>query len=169
MDFGNEILRNFREAPHVRDIVLTDDQEKAVEEIKKDLQSSHPMDRLLCGDVDFGKTEVAFRAAFKTILSGGQVALLCPTTLLCRQHYQRAVERFSLYGVKIAQFSRFVPDSIQKEQIKLIKEGKIHLIIGTHRLLSKDIEIPNLKLLMLLVSLMIPVLAQKIPTEKKVL
>ncbi len=126
---------------------LTDDQEKAVEEIKKDLQSSHPMDRLLCGDVGFGKTEVAFRAAFKTILSGGQVALLCPTTLLCRQHYQRAVERFSLYGVKIAQFSRFVPDSIQKEQIKLIKEGKIHLIIGTHRLLSKDIEIPNLKLL----------------------
>lgn len=126
---------------------LTDDQEKAVEEIKKDLQSSHPMDRLLCGDVGFGKTEVAFRAAFKTILSGGQVALLCPTTLLCRQHYQRAVERFSLYGVKIAQFSRFIPDSIQKEQIKLIKEGKIHLIIGTHRLLSKDIEIPNLKLL----------------------
>ena len=126
---------------------LTDDQEKAVEEIKKDLQSSHPMDRLLCGDVGFGKTEVAFRAAFKTILSGGQVALLCPTTLLCRQHYQRAVERFSLYGVKIAQFSRFVPDSIQKEQIKLIKEGKIHLIIGTHSLLSKDIEIPNLKLL----------------------
>ena len=126
---------------------LTDDQEKAIEEIKRDLESPHPMDRLLCGDVGFGKTEVAFRAAFKTILSGGQVALLCPTTLLCRQHYQRAVERFSLFGVKIAQFSRFVPDSIQKEQIKLIKEEKIHLIIGTHRLLSKDIEIPNLKLL----------------------
>ena len=126
---------------------LTEDQEKAVEEIKLDMESPHPMDRLLCGDVGFGKTEVAFRAAFKAILSGGQVALLCPTTLLCRQHYQRALERFSLYGVKIAQFSRFVPMSKQNEQIKEIKEGKIHLIIGTHRLLSKDIEIPNLRLL----------------------
>ena len=126
---------------------LTEDQEKAIEEIKKDLESPHPMDRILCGDVGFGKTEVAFRAAFKTILSGGQVALLCPTTLLCRQHYQRAIERFSMYGVKIAQFSRFVSQSVQNEQIKLIKEGEIHLIIGTHRLLSKDIVIPNLKLL----------------------
>ena len=97
------------------------------------------MDRLLCGDVGFGKTEVAFRAAFKVILSGGQVGLLCPTTLLCRQHYQRAIERFSLFGVKIAQFSRFVSPSVQKKQIEEIKEGKIHLIIGTHRLLSKEI------------------------------
>lgn len=126
---------------------LTEDQEKAIDEIKKDLESPHPMDRILCGDVGFGKTEVAFRAAFKTILSGGQVALLCPTTLLCRQHYQRALERFSMYGVKIAQFSRFVSQSVQNEKIKLVKEGKIHLIIGTHRLLSKDIVIPNLKLL----------------------
>lgn len=127
--------------------VLTEDQEKAVAEIKKDLESPHPMDRLLCGDVGFGKTEVAFRAAFKVILSGGQVSLLCPTTLLCRQHYQRAIERFSLFGVKIAQFSRFVPASVQKKQIEEIKEGKIHLIIGTHRLLSKEIVIPNLRLL----------------------
>lgn len=127
--------------------VLTEDQEKAVAEIKKDLESPHPMDRLLCGDVGFGKTEVAFRAAFKVILSGGQVSLLCPTTLLCRQHYQRAIERFSLFGVKIAQFSRFVPASVQKKQIEEIEEGKIHLIIGTHRLLSKEIVIPNLRLL----------------------
>ena len=126
---------------------LTEDQILAVEEIKKDMEKPYPMDRLLCGDVGFGKTEVAFRAAFKAIINGGQVALLCPTTLLCRQHYQRAIERFALFGVKIAQFSRFVPQSIQNEQIRQIKEGKIHLIIGTHRLLSKEIQIPNLRLL----------------------
>lgn len=128
---------------------LTDDQLKAVNEIKRDMESPHPMDRLLCGDVGFGKTEVAFRAAFKAILSGGQVALLCPTTLLARQHYERALERFSLFGVKIAMFSRFVPDSIQKSQIKDISEGRTHLIIGTHRLLSKEIMIPNLRLLII--------------------
>ena len=128
---------------------LTEDQIKAVNDIKRDMESTHPMDRLLCGDVGFGKTEVAFRAAFKAILSGGQVALLCPTTLLARQHYERAIERFSLFGVRIAMFSRFVPDSIQKQQIEEIKEGKIHLIIGTHRLLSKDIQIPNLRLLII--------------------
>lgn len=126
---------------------LTEDQEKAVEEIKKDMMSPHPMDRLLCGDVGFGKTEVAFRAAFKAILSGAQVALLCPTTLLARQHYERALERFSLFGVRIAMFSRFVPLSEQKKMIQDIKDEKIHLIIGTHRLLSKDIVIPSLKLL----------------------
>lgn len=126
---------------------LTEDQERAIEEIKRDMESPHPMDRLLCGDVGFGKTEVAFRAAFKAILNGGQVALLCPTTLLSRQHFQVAQERFALFGVKIAQFSRFIPQSVQKKQIEEIKEGKIHLIIGTHRLLSKDIVIPHLRLL----------------------
>lgn len=140
----DEFQYNFERAfPYV----LTEDQEKAIEEIKKDMESTSPMDRLLCGDVGFGKTEVAFRAAFKAIINGGQVALLCPTTLLCRQHYQRALERFSLFGVKIAQFSRFVPQSVQNEQIRLINEGKIHLIVGTHRLLSKEITIPNLRLL----------------------
>ena len=129
--------------------VLTNDQLKAVEEIKKDMEASYPMDRLLCGDVGFGKTEVAFRAAFKAILSGTQVALLCPTTLLARQHYEKALERFSLFGVKIAIFSRFVPESVQKRQIEEIGQGNIHLIIGTHRLLSKDIYIPNLKLLII--------------------
>ena len=129
--------------------VLTNDQLKALEEIKKDMQAPYPMDRLLCGDVGFGKTEVAFRAAFKAILSGTQVALLCPTTLLARQHYEKAIERFSLFGVRIAMFSRFVPDSIQKKQIEEIGKGNIHLIIGTHRILSKDIYIPNLKLLII--------------------
>lgn len=126
---------------------LTEDQIRAAEEIKRDMENPHPMDRLLCGDVGFGKTEVAFRAAFKAILSGGQVALLCPTTLLSRQHFQVAQERFALFGVKIAQFSRFIPQSVQNRQIEEIKEGKIHLIIGTHRLLSKEIVIPHLRLL----------------------
>lgn len=129
--------------------VLTSDQLKAVEEIKKDMEAPYPMDRLLCGDVGFGKTEVAFRAAFKAILSGTQVALLCPTTLLARQHYEKALERFSLFGVKIAMFSRFIPETVQKIQIEEIKKGNVHLIIGTHRLLSKDIVIPNLKLLII--------------------
>lgn len=126
---------------------MTRDQQKALEEIKLDMEKPTPMDRLLCGDVGFGKTEVAFRAAFKAILSNKQVALLCPTTILAKQHYDVANSRFSLFGVNIALFSRFVSTKIQNENIKLIKEGKIHLIIGTHRLLSKDIEIPNLGLL----------------------
>ena len=126
---------------------MTRDQQKALEEIKLDMEKPTPMDRLLCGDVGFGKTEVAFRAAFKAILSNKQVVLLCPTTILAKQHYDVANSRFSLFGVNIALFSRFVPAKIQNENIKLIKEGKIHLIIGTHRLLSKDIEIPNLGLL----------------------
>lgn len=128
---------------------LTTDQLKALEEIKKDMEAPYPMDRLLCGDVGFGKTEVAFRAAFKAILSGTQVALLCPTTLLARQHYEKAIERFSLFGVKIALFSRFVPESVQRSQIEEIGKGNIHLIIGTHRMLSKEIYIPNLKLLII--------------------
>ena len=126
---------------------MTRDQQKALEEIKLDMEKPTPMDRLLCGDVGFGKTEVAFRAAFKAILSNKQVALLCPTTILAKQHYDVANSRFSLFGVNIALFSRFVSAKVQNENIKLIKEGKIHLIIGTHRLLSKDIEIPNLGLL----------------------
>jgi transcription-repair coupling factor (superfamily II helicase) len=128
---------------------LTLDQQKAVDDIKKDMESPHPMDRLLCGDVGFGKTEVAFRAAFKAILSGAQVALLCPTTILARQHYERAIERFSLFGVRVAMFSRFVSASEQKKQIEEIKKGNIHFIIGTHRLLSQEIVIPNLKLLII--------------------
>lgn len=126
---------------------LTTDQIRCVNEIKKDMQSKYPMDRLLCGDVGFGKTEVAFRAAFKAILSHKQVAFLCPTTILAKQHYEVATMRFASFGVKIAVFSRFVPEKIQKQQIERIKRNEIDLIIGTHRLLSKDIVIPNLGLL----------------------
>ena len=128
---------------------LTSDQAKALKEIKADMQKDSPMDRLLCGDVGFGKTEVAFQAAFKAIDSGKQVAMLCPTTLLARQHYELALERFSPFEVKIAVFSRLVPEKQQQEYIEQIKEGKIHLIIGTHRLLSKDIEYKDLGLLII--------------------
>ncbi len=126
---------------------LTKDQAKAIKEIKEDMEKDTPMDRLLCGDVGFGKTEVAFEAAFKAIDSGKQVAILCPTTLLARQHYELALERFSKFEIKIAIFSRLVPLSKQKEYIKEIQEGKIHLVIGTHRLLSKEIQFNDLGLL----------------------
>lgn len=126
---------------------LTKDQERSLNEIKADMESTHPMDRLLCGDVGFGKTEVAFRAIFKAINSGKQVALLCPTTLLARQHFENALERFAGFDIKVAIFSRLVPERKQKEYIKGVQEGKIHLIIGTHRLLSNDIIYKDLGLL----------------------
>ena len=125
------------------------DQLKAVEEIKADMESPQPMDRLLCGDVGFGKTEVAFEAIFKAINAGKQVVLLCPTTLLARQHYDRALERFTPFDVNIALFSRFVSSQKQKESIELLKEGKIHLAIGTHRVLSKDIVFKDLGLVVI--------------------
>ena len=128
---------------------LTDDQKSSLEDIKKDMESPVVMDRLLCGDVGFGKTEVAFRAIFKAILSGKQAAILCPTTLLARQHYELAMERFQNYGVNIAIISRLIPEKKQKEYIKDIKSGKIHFVIGTHRLLSKDFEFKDLGLLVI--------------------
>ena len=128
---------------------LTKDQVRALEEIKTDMEKDSPMDRLLCGDVGFGKTEVAFQAAFKAILSGKQVALLCPTTLLARQHFELACERFAPFDVKIAIFSRLIPEKKQKEYLEQVKEGKIHLIIGTHRLLSKEMKFKDLGLLII--------------------
>ena len=126
---------------------LTDDQDGAVKDIKKDMESNDAMDRLLCGDVGFGKTEVAFRAVFKAINSGKQVAILCPTTLLARQHYELALERFRNFGVNVALISRLVPERLQKDYMKTIAEGKTHLVIGTHRLLSKDFVFKDLGLL----------------------
>ena len=126
---------------------LTRDQQRALDEIKKDMESASPMDRLLCGDVGFGKTEVAFRAAFKAILSGKQVAILCPTTLLARQHYELALKRFANYDVNIVVFSRLVTPKTQKQYITQVESGQAHLIIGTHRLLSKNIHFKELGLL----------------------
>ena len=128
---------------------LTRDQQRALDEIKKDMESPSPMDRLLCGDVGFGKTEVAFRAAFKAILSGKQVAILCPTTLLARQHYELALKRFANFDVNIAIFSRLITKKKQTEFEKQVESGKAHLIIGTHRLLSKNIHFKELGLLII--------------------
>ena len=127
----------------------TSDQLRVVDEIKKDMESSSPMDRLLCGDVGYGKTEVAFRAIFKAILSGKQVALLCPTTILSIQHYNNAIERFKGFGVEIEVMNRFVTQKKQKSIIERLKEGKVDLLIGTHRILSDDIEFKNLGFLVI--------------------
>ena len=128
---------------------LTKDQQKALDEIKADMESIAPMDRLLCGDVGFGKTEVAFRAAFKAILSGKQVAILCPTTLLARQHYELALKRFANFDVNIVIFSRLITKKRQNEYEHLVENGKAHLIIGTHRLLSKNLHFNDLGLLII--------------------
>ena len=127
----------------------TDDQLKATKEIKKDMEKEKPMDRLLCGDVGYGKTEVAFRAVFKAIMSHKQVVILCPTTILSSQHYQNAIERFKSFSVNIELLNRFVPMKKQKEIINKLKEGKVDLLIGTHRVLGKDIEFKNLGLLII--------------------
>ena len=128
---------------------LTSDQDRAVKEIKEDMEKDSPMDRLLCGDVGFGKTEVAFRAIFKAINSGKQAAVLCPTTLLARQHYELALKRFSEFGVKIAVFSRLISEKDEKKYLKGLESGEYHLAIGTHRLLSKDIVFKDLGLLVI--------------------
>jgi len=127
--------------------ILTIDQKNALDEIKKDMEQPIIMDRLLCGDVGFGKTEVAFRAAFKAINSGKQVALLCPTTLLARQHYLTAQERFKNFGVRIAMLSRMVSEKEQNVILKKLKNKEIDFIVGTHRLLSNDIQFNDLGLL----------------------
>ena len=126
---------------------LTADQKKSVEEIKHDMEQPYPMDRLLCGDVGFGKTEVAFIAAFKAIMSGKQVALLCPTTLLARQHYQVALERFQNFPINIGILSRLVSKEEQDKTIERTKKGEINLLIGTHRMLSDEVQFKDLGLL----------------------
>ena len=125
------------------------DQLRVTNEIKEDMEKPHPMDRLLCGDVGYGKTEVAFRAAFKAILGGKQVAILCPTTILSKQHYDNALNRFRTYGVKIELLNRFVTPKKTKEVINNLKEGKVDLLIGTHRILNDDIEYKDLGLLII--------------------
>ncbi len=127
----------------------TADQLKVVEEIKRDMESNKPMDRLLCGDVGYGKTEVAFRAIFKAIMSNKQVAFLCPTTILSNQHYKNALERFSNYAVNIKLLNRFVTKKQVSNVLKDLKEGKIDILIGTHRILSEDIIYKDLGLLII--------------------
>lgn len=125
----------------------TRDQLRAIEEIKKDMEQNRPMDRLLCGDVGYGKTEVAIRAAFKAAMEGKQVAVLVPTTILAQQHYETFRERFSGYPINIQVLSRFRSRKEQNETIKGIRQGTVDIVIGTHRLLSQDLIFKDLGLL----------------------
>ncbi|MGN1202288.1 MAG: transcription-repair coupling factor [Eubacterium sp.] len=125
----------------------TEDQLRCSEEIKGDMEKSAPMDRLLCGDVGFGKTEVALRAVFKCVTEGKQCAILVPTTVLAMQHYQTALKRFEPYPVNIEMISRFVTPSKQKEILKRLGDGNVDVLIGTHKLLGKDICFKDLGLL----------------------
>lgn len=125
----------------------TEDQLRAIREIKEDMEKERPMDRLLCGDVGYGKTEVAIRAAFKAVMDGKQVALLVPTTILAQQHYETFRERFADYPVNISVISRFRTRKEQTQTIKGLKDGTVDVVIGTHRLLSKDIVFKELGLL----------------------
>jgi transcription-repair coupling factor (superfamily II helicase) len=127
----------------------TPDQSRSTAEIKADMESPAPMERLLCGDVGFGKTEVAIRAAFKAVCSGYQVAVLVPTTLLCEQHWRVFRERLAQYPVRVAMLSRFSNDRQIREDVSGITAGKVDIAIGTHRLLSKDIRFQNLGLLVI--------------------
>lgn len=127
----------------------TPDQLTSLEEIKKDMESDKPMDRLLCGDVGYGKTEVAIRAAFKAVMDGKQVAFLVPTTILAEQHYKNMIKRFSDFPVKIDMISRFRSAKEQKATLQAAKEGNVDILIGTHRLVSKDIVFKDLGLLII--------------------
>ncbi|WGF89428.1 transcription-repair coupling factor [Marinivivus vitaminiproducens] len=127
----------------------TDDQAYAIEACLDDLASGHAMDRLVCGDVGFGKTEVALRAAFAAAASGKQVALLAPTTLLVRQHFQRFQERFAPFGLKVEQLSRFVPAKRAREIKEEIKKGEVSVAIGTHALIAKDVDFRDLGLVII--------------------
>ena len=126
---------------------LTPDQETAVADVKKDMESDRPMDRLVCGDVGFGKTEIAVRAAFKAASENKQVAVLCPTTILAEQHFHTFSERFEGYPFTIAVLDRFVSAGDVKKTLKDLKDGKVDVLIGTHRILSKDVEFHDLGLL----------------------
>lgn len=127
----------------------TPDQSRAIQEVLEDMDKSAPMDRLVCGDVGFGKTEVALRAAFRAASEGRQVAILCPTTVLAEQHYQTFRARFAGFPVNVGLLSRFVPRQKQKEVLNACEQGQIDILIGTHRILSNDVKLPNLSLLVL--------------------
>ncbi|MBW2507852.1 MAG: transcription-repair coupling factor [Deltaproteobacteria bacterium] len=127
----------------------TRDQEKAIDDVMSDLDEARPMDRLVCGDVGFGKTEVALRAAFRVAMSGRQVAVLCPTTVLAQQHYRTFSARLDGYPLRLEVLSRFVPRPKQIETLAALKAGQVDVVIGTHRLLSKDVHFADLGLLVI--------------------
>ncbi|MBL4678600.1 MAG: DEAD/DEAH box helicase, partial [Mucilaginibacter sp.] len=127
----------------------TPDQEKATADFKKDMESPHPMDRLICGDVGFGKTEVAVRAAFKAVADSKQVAILVPTTILAAQHYKTFSDRLKSFPANIDYINRFKTSKQIKETLEKLKEGKVDIIIGTHRLVSKDVKFKDLGLMII--------------------
>ncbi|MBM7580653.1 transcription-repair coupling factor [Jeotgalibacillus terrae] len=127
----------------------TEDQLRSIEEIKKDMQRDRPMDRLLCGDVGYGKTEVAIRAAFKAVMDGKQVAILVPTTILAQQHYETMIERMQDFPVNVGLMSRFRTKKQQEETMKGLASGSVDIVVGTHRLLSKQIKYRDIGLLII--------------------
>jgi len=127
----------------------TPDQEQAIQEVKRDMENKRPMDRLICGDVGFGKTEVAIRAAFKAVMDGKQVAVLVPTTILRQQHFQTFQQRMAAYPVRVDMLSRFCPRSQRDATLRDLHAGKVDIVIGTHCLLQPGIEIPNLGLVII--------------------
>ncbi|PLK48238.1 transcription-repair coupling factor [Uliginosibacterium sp. TH139] len=127
----------------------TPDQLAAINAVVDDMRSGRPMDRLVCGDVGFGKTEVALRATFIAVADGKQVAVLCPTTLLAEQHYQTFADRFADWPIKVAEISRFKTAKEQAEAIEMLAQGKVDILIGTHRLLQKDVEFKRLGLVII--------------------
>ncbi|MCZ4151565.1 hypothetical protein BZG21_45095, partial [Escherichia coli] len=126
--------------------IETPDQLTAINEVKSDMEKEIPMDRLISGDVGFGKTEIAVRAAFKAVQDSKQVAVLVPTTLLASQHYQTFTERYSGFPVRVKTLSRFQTAKESKEILAGLKDGSVDIVIGTHRLLSKNVEFKNLGL-----------------------
>jgi len=141
---GNEFVREFEDAFEFNE---TEDQAQAITDVMHDMESSQPMDRLLCGDVGYGKTEVAMRAAFKAVGDNKQVAVLAPTTVLAFQHYETFKQRFGPFPVTIEMISRFRSPKQQKEILQKAEAGKIDILIGTHRILSKDLKFADLGLL----------------------
>ena len=127
----------------------TEDQKKIISEIKDEMEKGVLIDRLVCGDVGFGKTEIALRIAFKTVYEGKQVAYLAPTTILSRQHFQTFQDRCAKYGIKVALLNRLVQPNVQKQVIKDLKDGKIDIVVGTHRLLNSEIKYKDLGLLII--------------------
>ncbi len=141
-EFQKEFEKGFEYEP-------TNDQIKIIDEIKKEMEKGVLIDRLVCGDVGFGKTEIAMRIAFKTAYEGKQVAFMAPTTILSRQHYYSFIDRFSQFGIKIALLNRMIDPKIQKDIIKKVKNGEIDILIGTHRILNDEIVFKDLGLLII--------------------
>lgn len=142
----NQFQRDFEDA---FDFNETEDQINSIADIKHDMESTMPMDRLLCGDVGYGKTEVAMRAAFKAVQDGKQVAVLTPTTVLCFQHFETFKRRFAAFPVHVEMISRFRSPREQKAVLEKVEQGKVDILIGTHRLLSKDLNFQDLGLLVI--------------------